>query len=138
MDLIDAWEEVNNDVWVVLARIINRNDFRSGTTTTLNSLIQAIADTRIADGDKIVVVDMESALSYPSDLADTVHPNDTGYGKMADVWFAALEALLPNPDFDGDRDVDGSDLSELVADPTLLDLSFFAAEFGRIDCPQVE
>ena len=141
LDLIDTWEEANNEVWVVLARIINRNDLQSGTTTTLNSRIQNLADTRIAAGYKIVVVDMESALSYPADLSDTVHPNDTGYGKMTAVWFAALEDLPifpPNPDFDVDRDVDGSDLSELVANPGLLELSTFATEFGRIDCLQVE
>jgi lysophospholipase L1-like esterase len=138
LDLIAAWEEVNNDVWVVLARIINRNDSWSSTTTTLNSRIQDLADSRIAAGDKIVLVDMESALNYPADLSDAVHPNDTGYGKMAAVWFAALEDLLippSNPDFDGDGDVDGSDLSELVANPVLLDLSTFAAEFGRTDWP---
>jgi lysophospholipase L1-like esterase len=118
LDLIDAWEAVNNEVWVVLARIINRNDFRSGTTTTFNGLIQDLAESRIAAGDKIIVVDMESALDYPDDLSDTVHPDDTGYGKMAAVWFTALEDLLipsSNPDFDGDGDVDGSDLAVFIA-----------------------
>lgn len=38
-------------------------------------------------------------------------------------------------DFDSDGDVDGSDLAELAADPGLLDLSSFAANFGRTDCP---
>jgi hypothetical protein len=38
-------------------------------------------------------------------------------------------------DLDGDGDVDGSDLAALVATPALLDLSTFAAEFGRTDCP---
>jgi hypothetical protein len=37
-------------------------------------------------------------------------------------------------DFDDDGDVDGSDLAELAANPGLLDLSSFAAEFGRPDC----
>ena len=37
-----------------------------------------------------------------------------------------------------DGDVDGSDLAELVSNSGLLDLSTFAAEFGRIDCSQVE
>jgi lysophospholipase L1-like esterase len=114
LDYIDAWENTHNQVWVVLARIINRNDSLSGVTTTLNGLIQTLADTRIAAGDRIVVVNMESALSYPGDLADHVHPNDTGYGKMAAVWFAALEALT-NPDYDGDGDVDGSDLALFIA-----------------------
>ncbi len=38
-------------------------------------------------------------------------------------------------DFWPEGDVDGSDLAELVANPALLDLSTFAAEFGRTDCP---
>ena len=52
---------------------------------------------------------------------------------------------LPGIDMDGNArvingdntgDVDGSDLAELVANPALLDLSTFAAEFGRTNCPQ--
>jgi hypothetical protein len=58
---------------------------------------------------------MESALTYPGDLADNVHPNDTGYGKMAGVWFTALKEMLPNPDHDLDGDVDGSDLAVFIA-----------------------
>jgi lysophospholipase L1-like esterase len=137
LDDIDAWETINKQVWVVLARIINRNDWRSGTTTTLNGLIQALADTRIADGDRIVAVNMESALSYPGDLADTVHPNDTGYGKMATVWFAetvTLIASLTNPDRDGDCDVDGTDLAAFIANTRMLDITAFAGNFGRNTC----
>jgi lysophospholipase L1-like esterase len=138
LDDIDAWQATHNQVWVVLARIINRNDSLSGTTTTLNGLIQALADTRIAGGDKIVVVDMESALNYPGDLSDTVHPNDTGYGKMAAVWFAELVTLLThllNPDHDGDCDVDGTDLAELIANAGRADVTTFAQNFGRTACP---
>jgi lysophospholipase L1-like esterase len=137
LDLINAWETTHNQVWVVLARIINRNDSRSGITTTLNGLIQALADTRIAGGDKIVVVDMESALSYPGDLADAVHPNNTGYGKMAATWFAELETLLAslNPDRDGDCDVDGTDLADWIANPGMPDITTFAANYGRTACP---
>ena len=41
-------------------------------------------------------------------------------------------------DFDHDGDVDGSDLATLAANPDLLDLSIFAAEFGRTNCPVYE
>jgi hypothetical protein len=40
-----------------------------------------------------------------------VHPNDTGYGKMAAVWFKALKTLF----IDGDTDADGSDLAVFIA-----------------------
>jgi lysophospholipase L1-like esterase len=137
LDLIDDWEEANNEVWVVLARIINRNDGRAGTTTTLNGLIQTLANTRIAAGDKIVVVNMESALNYPADLSDTVHPNDTGYGKMAAVWFAELKTLFAflSNDHDADCDVDGTDLAALIANQGMLDITTFAVNFGKTACP---
>jgi lysophospholipase L1-like esterase len=137
LDNINTWETAHNQVWVVLARIINRNDTLSGTTTTLNVQIQNLANTRIAGGDKIVVVDMESALSYPGDLSDTLHPNDAGYGKMAAVWYAELEtlfALLTNPDRDGDCDVDGTDLAAFISTPRMLDITAFAQNFGKTTC----
>jgi hypothetical protein len=53
-----------------------------------------MAQDRIAKGDKIILVDQEHALIYPDDLADSLHPNDAGYAKMAQVWGDALEPLL--------------------------------------------
>jgi hypothetical protein len=38
-------------------------------------------------------------------------------------------------DFDEDGDVDGSDLFDVAANPDSVDLSSFAASFGRSDCP---
>ena len=37
-------------------------------------------------------------------------------------------------DFDNDYDVDGNNLAELAANPAFLNLSTFAAHFGRTDC----
>ena len=92
---IDQYETDNSvSVKVMLARIILRNDSRNPQTIALNHAVEAMALLRIAGGDDIVLVDQENALTYPGDLADTVHPNDTGYGKMADVWFAALDPVL--------------------------------------------
>ncbi len=54
-----------------------------------------MAKNRIANGDKMIIVDMENALSYPGDLYDDQHPNERGYNKMAAVWFGALEDILP-------------------------------------------
>lgn len=48
---------------------------------------------------------------------------------------AIVENVTCEGDFEPDGDVDGSDLAELVSNPFLLDLSTFAAEFGRTDCP---
>ena len=54
-----------------------------------------MAEQRIANGDKVVIVDMEQALSYPGDLYDKLHPNESGYAKMASVWQRALTNILP-------------------------------------------
>jgi len=54
-----------------------------------------MAQNRIAAGDDIIIVNMESALNYATDMADDKHPNSSGYGKMADVWFNALNNILP-------------------------------------------
>jgi lysophospholipase L1-like esterase len=139
LDNINSWETSHNQVWIILARIINRNDSRSGITTTLNSLIQDLAVTRIARGDKIAVVDMESAVRYPGDLADPLHPNDKGYGKMAAVWFAALESLfvlLSNPDHDGKCELDGKDLAAFIATTRTLDITTLATHFAANTCSQ--
>lgn len=45
---------------------------------------------RIANGDDIIIVNMETALNYSTDMADYLHPNDSGYAKMAQVWYEAL------------------------------------------------
>ncbi|GAG93293.1 unnamed protein product, partial [marine sediment metagenome] len=52
--------------------------------------------------DKIIIVDMEqgAAIDYrlqpAGDMWDNLHPYETGYSKIADVWFFdGLEGVLP-------------------------------------------
>jgi hypothetical protein len=100
LDRIDQFEGANNrDVMVILARIINRSDPGSAqglATTNFNNLLQSMANNRIAAGDRLIIVNMESALNYPADMVDSTHPNGTGYTKMFNVWNNALSPLLPN------------------------------------------
>jgi lysophospholipase L1-like esterase len=93
--ILDRIDAKSTATVVFLARIINRNDGYSATTTTFNRQLQDSADKWIMKGDLIFVVDQEAALNYPADLADAVHPNDTGYAKMAQRWFTALCSYLP-------------------------------------------
>ncbi|MBN1348039.1 putative Ig domain-containing protein [candidate division KSB1 bacterium] len=99
LDKIDQYEtDYSTMITVFLARIINRSNPTSAQgleTTALNDAIQSLADTRVSSGDNIIVVDQENALVYPDDLDDTLHPNDTGYSKMAAAWFTALDNFLP-------------------------------------------
>ena len=106
LDQIDQYEaDYNVEIMVILARIINcsnllNTDYRQ-MATALNIEIQNLADIRRAAGDQIIVVDMENGAginyneddSYPytdGDMYDAVHPNDSGYAKMAQVWFNAI------------------------------------------------
>lgn len=92
--ILDEIDRYDPDIIVVLAKIINRKTY-SPATTQYNQDLQVMANQRINDGDKIVVVDMENALTYPGDLQDEVHPNNQGYAKMAVVWYDALQKILP-------------------------------------------
>lgn len=102
LDEIDAYSQ---HITVVLARIINRApDGNHGLTTTFNANLNTMAQARIEQGDKILVVDMEdgAGINYNSDMhysdtggVDILHPNAAGYTKMAAVWFSELETFMP-------------------------------------------
>jgi lysophospholipase L1-like esterase len=112
---IDRFENDNSvKIWVVLARIINRNCItdippcpESLTTTNFNNNVIAMAqDRKDLHGDKINIVNMESGAgidyhlssdSPPGDMWDNLHPFDTGYEKMAKIWFSAIEQVLQPP-----------------------------------------
>lgn len=119
LDKIDQYEAQKGiTAWVILARIVNRSDPQSSDgldTTLFNNQLQTMANNRISSGDKIIVVDMESALNYPGDLSDDKHPNAGGYSKMADVWYNALVNLInlpPSVTNPGDRNaVEGAAFS---------------------------
>ena len=100
LDNIDQYEiDSGSDITVFLSLIINVADPNSqqGADTSLyNDLITSMAQTRTANGDSIILVDQEPALIYPDDLADSVHPNDSGYEKMANTWFDELNLFLPS------------------------------------------
>jgi lysophospholipase L1-like esterase len=111
-DILEEIDRYSADVWVVLARIVNRRNHVCSTsswkeifdeTTRFNNELEAMALTRIKKGDKIIIVDMECGtnlnyLQYPyGDMWDELHPYRTGYTKMAETWFSALEKILPIP-----------------------------------------
>lgn len=102
LDKIDAWEAANSSpVTVFLARIIGSPDATTNTNVTLfNNAIANMAQTRISNGDKIVIVNQQAGagLNYSTDMANILHPNQTGYDKMAIKWKADMldSEVLPN------------------------------------------
>ncbi|MGD9211964.1 MAG: hypothetical protein PVI90_14375 [Desulfobacteraceae bacterium] len=107
-EILDYIDNYSNNITVVLARIIHRvDDFPaaenedSDSTTTHqynDSLAQMVAQ-RVTNGDKLLMVDMEdgAGIDYTIgvDMVDNLHPNSSGYTKMADQWFDRLDDFLP-------------------------------------------
>ena len=124
LDEIQRYEtDKGVDVWVILARIISRTDSLKAATTALNNQIQLIADARIAGGNKLIVVDMEkdagliysidSSPPYSGDMYDKLHPNISGYEKMAVKWFDGLLTILPQANAGTNQNVDEKTLVTL-------------------------
>ena len=91
LDIIHAFDP---DITVVLGQIINRQTF-SQETADYNEQMVALAQTKLAAGYRILLVDHENALAYPDDMVDLEHANDSGYAKMAGVWLDGATDFLP-------------------------------------------
>src|SRR4029079_11031352 len=62
--------------------------------TSYNAKIPGIVQARVGKGQHLAVVDMSKMPT--ADLgSDSLHPNDTGYAFMANVWYAAIQSYLP-------------------------------------------
>jgi len=94
--ILNEIDRFSTGIKVILALIVDRVP-HSPATTQFNINVNNMAQNRIAAGDDILIVNMESALNYATDMADSVHPNDAGYAKMANVWYNALDSLLNPP-----------------------------------------
>ena len=92
--ILDEIDRFDPDITVVLARIINKRapDFNR---SLFNANLTRMARNRLLKGDKLILVDQENALSYPGDFSDELHPNESGYRKMAATW---LNGLLRSPE----------------------------------------
>lgn len=91
LDEIDRWEASanGNPVTVIIVRIGDLPPF-NGVVTPFNDNVVAMVQTRIINGDDIIIVDNEHTLTYPVDIGVNGHPNQSGYNKMADVWLYPL------------------------------------------------
>ena len=99
--------EYDPGITVILAKIILTTDSdRNIRAHNYNLLLEEYSQYWTDNGYSIIVVDMENALVpalYPAgDLADMAHPTTSGYEKMADVWYNALDELLSASTFQED------------------------------------
>jgi len=92
LNQIDVWESSlgGNPVTVLLAEIIDQDPIDSDVTDYNANIVNIAAGRPDIDG----TIDQFSALTYPDDLNDQLHPNTSGYGKMADTWFSKLQTII--------------------------------------------
>ena len=76
---------------VVVAKIIPLPSQASGVTT-FNNAIPGVVKQRADAGKHVIVVDQFSVITS-SDM-DSVHPHESGYEKMAVVWYDAIKPYL--------------------------------------------
>ncbi len=82
---------------IVLAQIIPLGyDPNNAVIRAYNQALPGIAQARAAAGKHILIVDMNTGFSVTTMYgADKIHPNTAGYKVIADRWYAAIGALLP-------------------------------------------
>ncbi len=78
-----------------VASIIPMNTSTSTEPRVLafNATIPGIVAAHQSNAENVVFVNMHDALTF-ADLSDALHPNATGYGKMAGAWFTALTGIV--------------------------------------------
>jgi len=79
------------DALLVVAKIIPFNGSEKG----FNDAIPAVVEARVKQGAHIIMVDQTAGFDAKKDIGDGVHPNESGYTKMAAVWYAAIKDYLP-------------------------------------------
>ena len=86
----DVWGASPRAVVVLSTLLVNKK--AEGNVLAINKQFGEVArKLRDGEGRRLVLVDMHGE-GGPStgDLADETHPNDVGYRKMANLWFAGL------------------------------------------------
>ena len=95
-DLLDKIRSFDNDVIILVAKIINRQTYHA-STTTFNSNVESMVNSRGDNHIRMVNIETGANINYSNDMADNLHPNLTGYDKMAYKWFEAIDNLNQAP-----------------------------------------
>ena len=94
-NLIDIITSTSPNALLVVAQITPPGDNAgNGRAQTYNAAIPGLVKTRVAAGKHIIVVDMYTPLAAHPNYMNGLHPNDTGYDFMGDIWYKALTPYL--------------------------------------------
>ena len=91
--LIDQIIAADPTATVIVAQLICANDPNvQALINSYNAQIPGIVQARANAGKHVFMVSMNTLTT--ADLSDTIHPNDGGYQKMADVWDAGIKQVI--------------------------------------------
>jgi lysophospholipase L1-like esterase len=89
LNAIDTWQAANYPVTVFLARILQNAPPGSDNVQLFNDNVAAIVGTR-----RVITVNQQTGAnivySIGVDMGDDIHPNQTGYNKMAAKWLTDM------------------------------------------------
>ncbi|MES2746021.1 MAG: SGNH/GDSL hydrolase family protein [Bdellovibrionota bacterium] len=98
--LMDKITATLPDTFLVVAQIVpSRQDPLNNSIKAYNAAIPALVKERADAGKHIVTVDMYNAMTSNNNykaayFIDDLHPNDTGFDVMANVWWEAIQKYL--------------------------------------------
>ncbi len=96
--LVDRLTELCPAAWVIVTTLLDRTDNAAKNEeikTLFNPYVEDIVVSRRRTGCRVLFLDMNAVVPQ-TDLADGLHPNDTGYQKMAAAWFGAIKTVMPS------------------------------------------
>lgn len=75
---------------IILANIPPRADDTTGIISSFNATLPSLVASK---GNRVTLADMNSVLTLTDIGTDGIHPNQTGYDKMASVWEKAIKQI---------------------------------------------
>jgi lysophospholipase L1-like esterase len=84
---INAWSSTDEEKAALQVTV-------QGCIDSYNASIKTLVEKMQAEGKSIKFADINSVIDYTTDLADGVHPNETGYSKMAEYWTGVLTSYI--------------------------------------------
>ena len=96
--LLDNIATVCPSMPVIVAQIVRSNNPNTQANINMfNPLIPSVVAQKAQDyGRKYITLDLSGDFLSPSDLSDDLHPNDSGYWKMAQGFYQAVLAARNN------------------------------------------
>lgn len=91
LDQVAMYEQHSGKKTIVLVALIIDHQVHNSRIDKFNKNVKKYLQKRILSGDRIRIVDMyNDAKLTAADYTNEMHPNDTGYYKMAEVWFRSI------------------------------------------------